>query len=79
MNDKRFLIYVGRDLAVFYTEQGDYAKSTSIINEIQVTLGKDTVDNEEISIINKERAIIHANQGNYKTALDLFAKSEKVL
>ncbi|MBS1487123.1 MAG: tetratricopeptide repeat protein [Bacteroidetes bacterium] len=76
LDDKRWLIYVGKDMAVFYTERGNYSKSLSILNEIQSTLGKDTVNNDEISLIHKERAIIYADQGNYKAALLLFAKAK---
>ncbi|WHZ06405.1 MAG: hypothetical protein OJF59_000158 [Cytophagales bacterium] len=77
LNDIRLWTQIGRDLAVFYTEQGDYAKTISILDNVQSALRQDTINNEEISLINKERAIVYANTGNYIKALYLFNKTKK--
>ncbi|MBS1681954.1 MAG: tetratricopeptide repeat-containing sensor histidine kinase [Bacteroidetes bacterium] len=77
LKDKRPMVHVGKDLVVYYTEQGDYRKSLSLLEEIQKALGRDTIGNEEISLIYKERAIIYADLGDYKTALSLFYKVRK--
>ncbi len=40
-------------------------------------MGSDTIANEEISIIYKERAIIFADMGDYRAALRIFEKVKK--
>lgn len=77
LKDKTPMVGVGAQIASFYTEEGDYKKSQSYLDTILNVLGKDTVGNEEINIINKQKAIILASEGNYKKALDLFDGAKK--
>lgn len=77
LKNKTPMVGVGAQIASFYTEEGDYKKSRSYLDTILNVLGKDTVDNEEINIINKQKAIILASLGNYKRALDLFEGAKK--
>jgi tetratricopeptide (TPR) repeat protein len=73
----RPFVWIGIQLSVYYTERGEYEKSLAYLDEIKKALGKDTINNEEISIIAKERAIIYARTGDYKAALDLFSIARK--
>lgn len=77
MNDMRLLTNAGKELVVYYTERSEYKKSISILDQIQSAMGKDTVDNEEIIRVYKERAIIYADLGNYRASLLLFDKVKK--
>ncbi len=77
LNDKHALVWAGVSLASYYTDQGEYKKAISFLNEVQNALQKDTTDSEEIAIINKQRGIVNANLGNHVSALDLFAKAKK--
>ncbi len=77
LQDKHALVWAGVGLASYYTEQADYNRALSFLNEVQHALERDTIDSEEIAIINKERGIINANLGNHVAALDLFAKAKK--
>ena len=75
--EKRYLVYTGERLAAYYTQRGEYTEALTYLRKSQKVLGADTLDNEEISIIHKERAIIYIRQGYYPLALDLLAKSIK--
>lgn len=73
----RDVVWSGVALVSYYTQQGDYATSLKHLNEIQAALGADTLDNEYINLVRKQRGIILANQGNYKMALSLFDQVKK--
>ncbi|GHM99063.1 hypothetical protein WSM22_05530 [Cytophagales bacterium WSM2-2] len=75
--EKHPMIWAGISLASYYLDKSDYKKATSYIDECKTALGKDTIDNEEISIIYKYQAIVAANRGNHTLALELFAKAKK--
>jgi signal transduction histidine kinase len=77
LGQKRPFVWIGIQLASYYTEQGNYKESLSYLNQIQQSLGGDTLDNEEINNIHKEKAIILAKHGNFRSALDLFVKAKK--
>ncbi len=77
LKEKRPFVWIGIQLTSYYTEQGNYTESLSYLDKIQKSLGKDTVDNEEINIIYRERASVLTKQGKYLAALDLFAKAKK--
>ncbi len=75
--EKHPLVWVGVDLAAYYIDRGDYTKARSYLTTIRQQLGKDTIGNEEISVIYKYNAIIDANQGNHTRALDEFAVARR--
>ncbi len=77
LKGKRAFVWVGIHLAIYHTEHSDYQVSLNFLNQIQKELGRDTVLNEEISGIYKERAIVLAHLGNYKGSLDLFMMAKK--
>jgi len=70
-------VWAGANLASYYIDRGDYKKAQEYIEQSRQALGKDTVDNEEISVIYKHFAIIQANVGNHTAALELFSKAKK--
>jgi len=75
LNDKpAAFVHVGRYLSGYYTEHGDYKKSLSILDEVQKVLKQDTISNQEISLLRKERAIVYAHLGNFRASLELFTK-----
>lgn len=75
--EKKYLVWIGHLLASFYTETGDYQEAFSYLKKGQDALGKDTVDNEEISFIYKQKALIYINKGNYESAFKLLGKANK--
>jgi signal transduction histidine kinase len=77
MKVTRDLVWSGTALVSYFIQQGDYATSLKHLDEIQSALGADTVDNEYINLVRKQRGIIFANQGNYKMALSLFDQVKK--
>lgn len=77
MKEPRDLVWVGTELVSYFTRQGEYKRSLTYLSEIQAALGRDTVDNEYINLVRKQRGIIFANQGNYKLALSLFDQVKK--
>jgi len=77
LNEKKYLVWVGELIAAYYTEQGQFAESKSYLNRIQLELGKDTVDNEEISFIYRQRAIVYINEGQFSVAFRLLSKAKK--
>ncbi len=77
LKEKKYLVWAGQFLASYYIEHGDYKESFSYLKQAQAALAKDTVDNEEISFIYKQRAIIEINKGNYSQAFDLLTKAKK--
>lgn len=77
LREKKPLMLAGIALASYYTQQGNYAESLFYLHQMQKALGKDTIDNEEINWIYREKAIIAANQGNHRIALQYFDKAKK--
>lgn len=77
LKEKHALVWIGVDLASYYTDQGDYRKALSYLDQVEKVLEGDTINSEEIAIINKERGIVNANLGNHTLALDLFSKAKK--
>ena len=69
LKDKRYLAYTSERLSSYFIQRGDYDKALSYLNHTQKALGKDTVNNEEINIIYRQRAIIYLKQGYYPAAL----------
>ena len=76
LTDKKYLVYVGERIAALYNERGDYLLALSYLDRVQKSIGKDTIDNEEISFIYKQRGLVYVNQGKSAEALDLFYKSK---
>ena len=76
LKEKRPFVWIGVQLASFYSEMGNYNESLSYLDTIQKSLGRDTIRNEEINTIYKERAIVLARQGSYRAALILFAEAK---
>lgn len=74
---KHPLVWVGVDLASYYIDRGDYTTAQSYLDIVKKELGKDTVDNEEISVIYKHKAILDANLGNHSRSLDEFALARR--
>ncbi len=77
MKNKKYLAHVGERIAAFYNDQGNYEKALSYLDKSQHAIGKDTIDNEEISVIYKQRGLVYIKQGKSKEALNLFYKSLK--
>jgi signal transduction histidine kinase len=75
--EKHPLVWVGVDLAAYYMERGDYNTARSYLTTIRRELGSDTVGNEEISVIYKYNAILHASLGNHTLALDEFTVAKR--
>ncbi len=71
LKDKRPLIYACERMSTYFINRGDYNRALHYIDQAQVALGQDTVDNEEINVIKKEKSLIFIKQGQYKQALDL--------
>ncbi len=74
---ERYLVWLGELLASYYTETGMYDAAHSYLLRVQQELGKDTIDNREISFIYRQRAIIYINQGKFSRAFDLLIKAKK--
>jgi len=77
INEKSSLVEVGVQIASYYTYEGNYQQGRLYLDTVVKALGKDTLNNEEINIINRQKAIIFSNQGNYRNALALFEKAKK--
>ncbi len=75
--EKLYLPYAGVRLAAFYLKNGDTKKALTYLDRAQANLAGDTISNEEISMLNKQRASILANQGYLVEALRLFNQSKK--
>jgi tetratricopeptide (TPR) repeat protein len=72
LKEKRPFVWIGIQISN-YIEHANYKQSSYYLERIKTALGKDTVNNEEISIIYKQQAIILAKEGNYKGSLSLFS------
>lgn len=75
--EKKYLVWIGEMLASYYTDQAQYKEATAYLNRVQTELGRDTIDNEEISFIYRQRAIIYINQGRFSEAFSLLSKAKK--
>jgi tetratricopeptide (TPR) repeat protein len=75
--EKLYLPHVGVRLAAFYSKRRDIDKALAYLDRAQANLASDTLNNEEISIINKQRASILAKEGYLVKALQLFNQSKK--
>jgi len=74
--EQEYLPYIGKRMAAYFTSTGDYDTALSYLRKSQDALRGDTVDNEAISIIYQQRAIIYARWGNYSGALVLFSEAK---
>lgn len=77
LSEKRYLIWIGDLLASYYAETGNFSEAHSYLHRAQNQLGKDTVDNSEISFIYRQRAVIYINQGQLLKAFDLLTKAKR--
>jgi tetratricopeptide (TPR) repeat protein/signal transduction histidine kinase len=77
LNDKYSLPYIGKRMASYYFRKGENATALSYLTKSQEALGKDTIDNEGISVIYQQRALIYTSEGDYQSALSLFYKAKK--
>ena len=77
LKDKSYLPYIAKRVASYYADRGEYEIALSYLKKSQVALGKDTLNNEEISVIYQQRALIYAKQGYYVRALGLFYITKK--
>ncbi|MBS1950117.1 MAG: tetratricopeptide repeat protein [Bacteroidetes bacterium] len=75
--EKHPQVWAGSALASYYIGRGDFKIAQNYIDQSLAALGKDTVNNEEMSLVNKYNAIIQASIGNHTQALSLFAKARK--
>ena len=74
---EQHLVWLGELLASYYTEIGMYNEAHSYLLRVQQEMGKDTIDNQEISFIYRQRAIVYINQGKFSQAFDLLIKAKK--
>ena len=74
---EQHLVWLGELLASYYTDIGNYDEAHAYLLRVQQELGKDTIDNQEISFIYRQRAIVYINQGKFSRAFDLLIKAKK--
>ena len=74
---ERYLVWLGELLASYYTDIGNYDEAHAYLLRVQQEMGKDTIDNQEISFIYRQRAIVYINQGKFANAFDLLTKAKK--
>jgi len=70
-------VWISIALASFYSDRNEYTMSLRYLDNAQHILGKDTVQNELISAVNSQRAIVFFKNGNYATALNLLNEAHK--
>jgi len=75
LKEKHPMVWAGVSLANYYTLQGNYKEAVSYLDKSYKALEQDTIGNEEISVIYKQRAIIYSSLGENLKALNLFSKA----
>ena len=71
----KYLPYIGTRMAAYYVNKGNFSQAKDYLSRTQKALGNDTVNNESIALINQQRAIVYAREGNILLALTLSDKA----
>ena len=70
-----YLPYIGTRLAAYYVNKGEFAQAHTYLDISQAALGWDTLNNEKMALIQQQRAIVCAREGNTLLALTLSNKA----
>jgi len=73
----KYLPYIGTRMAAYYVNRGDFTQAWNYLDKAQAALGKDTLNNESIALIQQQRAIVYALEGNVLSALTQSDKARK--
>jgi len=75
LKDKTYLPHTAIRLSSYFVKKEDYKSALSYLEKSQALLGRDTLENVEINLIRQHKALIFAQQADYKKAIYFFDKA----
>jgi signal transduction histidine kinase len=76
LKDKTFLPHSAIRLASYFVKISQYDSALSYLEKAQDAMGKDTIGNIEINLIQQHKALVFARRAEYKRAIFLFDKAK---
>jgi signal transduction histidine kinase len=75
LKDKTYLPHTAIRFASYFIKKEDYKSALTYLEKSQALLGRDTLENVEINLIRRYKALIFAKQADYKKAIYFFDKA----
>lgn len=79
LNDNPNFTRVSQRFASYYTESGDYQEAISYLTAAWRKLGSDTVDNREVTNLQRQMGIVYAHSGDLVKSIQLLTKCRQFL